>query len=192
MAMLDLGPAVREAIRVLDGVTDQDLPGETPCDGTPVEGLLSHLAGLSTAFTYAARKAQPPAAGGQEGLDPQWRTSIPRSLDELAQAWRDPSAWEGTAEAAGTAMPAAVMGVVALDEVVLHTWDLARATGQPFSCEPATTAAVLAFTTGRALPENAAAGDGVFGPVFPVADDAPEFDRALGLAGRDPAWTPEG
>jgi uncharacterized protein (TIGR03086 family) len=190
MAMLDLEPAVREAIRVLDGVTDEDLPGRTPCDETSVEGLLRHLASLSITFTYAARKAQPPA-GAEEGLDPEWRTSSPRSLSELAQAWRDPSAWEGQAEAGGTTMPAEVIGVVALDEVVLHSWDLARSTGQAFSCDPTSTAAVLAFTTGAALPENAPAREGLFGPVVPVGQNAPEFDRALGLAGRNPNWTPQ-
>jgi uncharacterized protein (TIGR03086 family) len=191
MAMLDLGPAVHEAVRVLDGVTDEDLPGQTPCDETSVEGLLKHLASLSMAFTWAARKEQLSAAA-DEGLDPEWRTAIPRGLDALAQAWRDPAAWEGKAEAGGTTMPAEVMGVVALDEVVLHSWDLARATGQSFACDPASTAAVLAFTTGAALPENAAGREGLFGPVFPVPADAPAFDRALGLAGRDPEWMPKG
>ncbi|TMR88631.1 hypothetical protein [Nonomuraea basaltis] len=72
-----------------------------------------------------------------------------------------------------------------------HGWDLARATGQPFTCNPANTAAVLAFTSASALPDQAANREGLFGPVVEVSEDAPELDRALGFAGRDPAWTPK-
>ena len=94
------------------------------------------------------------------------------------------------AEAGGVRMPAEQMGAVALDELVLHGWDLARATGQPFPCDPASTAAVLEFTTVSAQPEHAGHREGLFGPVVESRTDAPAFDRALGFAGRDPAWTP--
>jgi uncharacterized protein (TIGR03086 family) len=87
-------------------------------------------------------------------------------------------------------LPAEQMGVVALDELVIHGWDLARGTGQSFHCDPTSTAAVLAFTRESAQPEHAAMRDGLFGPVVDVTDDAPPLDRALGFAGRDPAWTP--
>ena len=93
-------------------------------------------------------------------------------------------------EAGGVRMPAEQMGAVALDELVLHGWDLARATGQQFTCDPANTAAVLAFTSASAHPEQAAGREGLFAPVVDVPADAPSFDRALGFAGRDPAWTP--
>ena len=83
------------------------------------------------------------------------------------------------------------MGMVALDELVLHGWDLAKATGQPFRCDPASTAAVLEFTAASARPENAAGREDLFGPVVPVPVDAPALDRALGFAGRDPAWSPK-
>ena len=195
--MLDLGPATREAIRVVEGVTDDQLAGPTPCEGTPVAALLDHLMSLSFAFTWAARKTTaaeggsgPPPQASAENLDPGWRAALPRRLADLAEAWRDPTAWQGTTEAGGITMPAAQAGVVALDEVVLHGWDLARATGQPFRCDAANAEAVLAFTTELAKPENAPMREGLFGPVVDVPGDAPAFDRALGLAGRDPQWTP--
>jgi uncharacterized protein (TIGR03086 family) len=198
MSMLDLGPAAGEVARLLDGVREDHMTAPTPCPEYPVAALLDHLMGLSLAFTWAARKTTAAEGGSDEAgrgrvsaehLDPDWRTVLPRRLDELAEAWRDPAAWEGMTEAGGVTMPAETMGVVALDELVLHGWDLARATGQQFRCDPASTAAVLAFTTASAEPDQAAGRDGLFGPVVDVGEDAPALDRALGFAGRDPAWT---
>src|SRR4051795_9177906 len=135
--MLDLGPATRQVTHLLDGVRDDQLTDPTPCADTPVAALLDHLLGLSLAFTWAATKstpADPSAAPGPgrataEHLDPEWRTVLPRRLAELAEAWRVPRAGQGPAEAGGVTMPAEQLGVVALDEVGLHGWDLARATG---------------------------------------------------------------
>ena len=194
MPMLDIGPAAREVIRLLDGVTDDKLAEPTPCADTPVAALLDHFMSLSLAFTWAARKTTPAGSGRPRAaaghLDHDWRTALPRRLDELTEAWHEPSAWEGTTEAGGITMPAELTGLVALDELVLHGWDLARATDQPFHCDPASTEAVLAFTEESARPENAASRTGLFGPVVDVPTEAPAFDRALGLAGRDPAWSP--
>jgi uncharacterized protein (TIGR03086 family) len=199
MPMLDLGPATREVARLLDGVTDDRLTGPTPCPSYDVAALLDHLMGLSLAFTWAARKTTAAEGGSTETapglatgehLDPDWRAVLPRRLEELAEAWRDPGAWEGMTEAGGLTMPGEVMGAVALDEVVLHGWDLARSTGQDYTCDPASTAAVLAFTSMTAQPEHAAGREGLFGPVVEVPADAPDLHRALGFAGRDPSWTP--
>src|SRR3712207_7480455 len=46
-------------------------------------------------------------------------TTLFRS-DALVEAWRQPSAWEGTAEAGGVVMPAPVAAIVTLDEVLVH------------------------------------------------------------------------
>src|SRR5262245_41061101 len=197
--MIDLGPAVSEVTRLVNGVTDDQMDAPTPCPDYSVAALLDHFMGLSLAFTWAAHKSTPTGKPGErsgpgpvtaEHLDPAWRTMIPQRLAGLAEAWREPAAWEGLTEAGGVRMPAEIMGVVALDELVLHGWDLARATGQPYHPDPASTAAVLEFTRASAQPDQLAARDGLFGPVIDVPEDAPAFDRALGFAGRDPAWTP--
>jgi uncharacterized protein (TIGR03086 family) len=90
--------------------------------------------------------------------------------------------------AGGVDLPGDIAGLVALDEVVVHGWDLARATGQAFDPGDEATAAVHAF-----LAESRADGapSPIFGPVVAVPDDAPLLDRAIGLSGRDPRW-PQG
>lgn len=189
---LDHGPAAREVAIVAGAVTDDHLSAPTPCSAYTVSDLLTHLIGLSFAFRDAARKVggtASPEAAIEHGLDPQWRTTLPQRLDELVEAWKDPAAWSGMTKAGGVDLPGDIAGVVALDEIVLHGWDLARATGQEYNCDPVTTQAIFEFTKQSAA-EAADSGDGIFGPVVEVPADAPMFDRALGYAGRDPNWAP--
>ena len=92
-------------------------------------------------------------------------------------------------EAGGVTLPGEVAGVVALDEVVLHGWDLARATGQEFRCDPASAEAVLGFTERSAQPDQAAMRTGLFGPVVPVAGRRAECSTGPSAS---PAATPPG
>jgi len=196
--ILDLGPAADQVKTLVAGVTDDQLRAQTPCEGTSVAMMLDHFMGLTKAFHDAATKTPPPNGAGQPGpgaaaadnLDPEWRQRLPEQLDALVAAWKHPAAWEGMTEAGGVTMPAEMMGLVAIDELVLHGWDLARGTGQPFTCDPASTQACFEFTSQAAAPGEEAAREGLFGPVVEVPADAPLFDRALGLSGRDPAWSP--
>lgn len=188
---IDLTPTAHAVAAVVSGITDDQLDHPTPCTATTVAALLDHLHGLTRAFRLAAEK-DPEAADSTaslvaEDLAPDWRTAIPARLEALAAAWRDPAAWAGTAHAGGLEMPAEVAGTVTLDELVLHGWDLAVATGQRFEPDDDAVAVVLAFT------EATAAGgptDGLFGPAVAVRDGAPAFERALGFSGRDPRWSP--
>ncbi len=87
--------------------------------------------------------------------------------------------------AGGVDFPGEVAGMVALTEVVVHGWDLARATGQPYGIDAATAEAVLPHVAQFAAGEPV---EGLFGRAVPVADDAPVLDRIVGMTGRDPAW----
>jgi uncharacterized protein (TIGR03086 family) len=187
---LNLGPQAAEVARVVAGVRDDQLSDPTPCEGTSVAAMLDHLVGLTLAFRSAAEKS--PQQGGPSAnahhLPDDWRTRLPQQLDGLVAAWQQPSAWEGTAEAGGVTMPAPAMGAVALNEVTVHGWDLAVATGQPYRPDPAAVQACLEMVGDRSDPANEP--EGLFGPVVPVPDDSPAFDRLLGRTGRDPAWSP--
>ncbi|MFF9812955.1 TIGR03086 family metal-binding protein [Streptomyces sp. NPDC014006] len=185
----DLGPQARIVARLAEGVRDEQLADPTPCPELAVRNMLGHLLGLSVAFRDAARKdlgptTDTPPATHVPDIGPDWRAALPKALDELADAWRDPAAWTGMTRAGGVDLPGAVAAAVAADELVIHAWDLARATGQPYEPDPAALQAAHAFLDSAADDS----GNGVFGPVVQVPQDAPLLDRAVGLSGRDPRW----
>jgi uncharacterized protein (TIGR03086 family) len=189
--VIDLTPATDAVARVVADIRDDQLDGPTPCEAASVGALLDHLHGLSQAFVGAARKAPLDGAPSADAahLSPQWRESIPAGLAALAQAWAEPGAWTGMTAAGGVDLPGEVAGLVALDEVVVHGWDLARATGQRFAVDDGLVAAALRFV-GPAVGEQPEGSPGLFGPPVPVPEDAPPLDRLLGLTGRDPSWSP--
>jgi uncharacterized protein (TIGR03086 family) len=188
---IDLGPAAAEVARVVAGVRDDQLTHPTPCTGTSVAALLDHFVGLTLGLRLAAEKTPTQGAPKADAntLPADWRTRMPEQLDALVAAWRKPEAWEGVTEAGGVQMPAGAIGLVALNEVLVHGWDVAVATGQPYRPDDASAHACLQFghDFAAASPEGR---NSIYGPVVPVPDDAPVFDRLLGLTGRDPSWAP--
>jgi uncharacterized protein (TIGR03086 family) len=190
---VDLTHPAEQLATLVRGVRDDQLDDPTPCERLTVTMLVAHVAGLATAFTDAATKAADPATSTPPDptsavLPPDWRESIPAQLRALVAAWATPQAWEGEATAGGVTMPATDMGFVVNNELVLHGWDLAAATDQPYEvAEPNLDASwVMVFNT----PDEPAARAGLFGPRLPVADSAPLMDRVLAGAGRDPYWSP--
>ncbi len=172
-------------------VADDKLGDRTPCPDYSLGDLIEHVGGLSLAFTAAATKtmgddtAQGPS-GDASRLEDDWRTTIPERLTALAAAWKDPEAWTGMTRAGGVDLPGEVGGLVALDELVVHGWDVAKASDQPYDPGADELEAVHGFVsqfTGDDTP------DSIFGPPVPVPDDAPLLDRVIGLTGRDPGWS---
>ncbi len=194
--MIDLQRATDQVAAVAAGVSDDQLDDPTPCTDTPVRVMVNHLLGLTVAFRDAAGKIEGPTTSTPPGpvtdlLPDNWREVLRTQLDEVAQVWRDPQAWEGMTMAGGVRFPAEAAGLVTLNEVQTHGWDLARATGQSYEVEDDLAEAVLPIVMPTGDEEaDAAAREGMFAPPVPVPDDAPLFDRVLGFAGRDPAWTP--
>jgi uncharacterized protein (TIGR03086 family) len=81
-------------------------------------------------------------------------------------------------------MPAHMIGGMVLGELVVHGWDLARATGR----HSAWNEELLGFLH-QEVAKTAEMGRemGVYGPEVPVADTASTLDRTLALTGRNPS-----
>jgi uncharacterized protein (TIGR03086 family) len=192
--MHDLLPTTRRLGALVQSVDDAQLGAPTPCADYSVGDLLDHIGVLAVAFTEAARKEQgtnatqaPPGAAAHLAAD--WRTRIPADLEELGSAWQSPAAWDGTATIAANDMPASVVGLVALDEVVVHAWDLARALGQPFEADADAIAGAMEFV--GPISEPGAPRPPIFGPVIDVPDSASPMARLLARSGREPDWAPQ-
>jgi uncharacterized protein (TIGR03086 family) len=71
-------------------------------------------------------------------------------------------------------------------DVFMHTWDLARATGQDERLDQEFCAQLLA---GMEPMEEIIRSSGQYGPRVPVKDNADVQTRLLGFIGRDPEWT---
>ena len=72
-------------------------------------------------------------------------------------------------------------------DVFMHTWDLARATGQDDQLDPQFCAELLA---GMEPIEDMMRSSGQYGARVPVPDDADAQTSMLGFIGRNPMWAP--
>jgi uncharacterized protein (TIGR03086 family) len=186
---LDFDQPVRQLRSLLLGIDDDELAGPTPCEDWSVAALLVHIIGFTSAFTQAARKSvgtagtdAPPPEPDPATLPPHWRSRLPVLLEDLATAWREPTAWTGTARVGGGTMPAAAIGAFGMNELVMHSWDLARASGQDYAADPRILEALIELLS------QAPAGS--FGQPIVIAEEESLLDQAVALAGRDPAWRP--
>ena len=74
-----------------------------------------------------------------------------------------------------------------LSDVFMHSWDLARATGQDVELDPQYAEQLL---SGMQHVEETIRSSGQYGPAHPAPADAPVVDRLMAFVGRDPLWAP--
>jgi uncharacterized protein (TIGR03086 family) len=183
---LDFDPPVRQLRALLLGIADDDLTSATPCDEWTVGDLLDHIMDFTRAFTQAAQKltdapgtSTPAPVPSAADLPPHWRSRLPVLLEELATAWKDSAAWTGSARSGGSTMPAVAAGTAAVNELTVHGWDLARATGQDYAADPRILETLIEFLAQNQEPPPAETGD-----------EQTLLDQLLTLSGRDPQWHP--
>jgi uncharacterized protein (TIGR03086 family) len=169
--------------RVL-GTRDWDAPA--PVAGWTARDVVRHLVEWFPGFLAGGTGIQLPA-GPSVDADPvgAWTTQF----DAVQALLDDP-------DNAGLVLKNPHLGEVPLPEAIdrfytsdvfMHTWDLARATGQDDRLDAATCADLLA---GMEPIEDLMRGSGQYGPRVQVPAGADSQTAMLGFIGRDPDWRP--
>jgi uncharacterized protein (TIGR03086 family) len=181
--------AVASTAAIVKTVRPGQAEAPTPCTAWDVRDLLNHVIGtlwLSEALFSDRAPRHPMPPGGLPGTD--------LAGEDPAAAYARASAAALAAASAGDTltrvhttplgnMPGPALAGFATLDILVHGWDLAKATGQPATLENVLAAHVLAFAQQAITPGTRAPR---IGPAQPVAADAPLTDRLVAFLGRHP------
>ncbi|QKT06530.1 TIGR03086 family protein [Gordonia sp. X0973] len=164
------------------GVADWSAPAPVP-DWT-ARDVVGHLVTWFPEFLAAGGMQLPQGPSVADDPAGAWRHQT-----ERVQALLDgPSAAEDfTHPHLGTMPLRDAIDRFYTSDVFMHTWDLARATGQDDRLDEDTCAMMV---TGMKPMEDMLRSSGQYGPAVAVPDDAPATDQLMGFIGRDPDWRP--
>jgi uncharacterized protein (TIGR03086 family) len=164
----------------------------TPCPGLDVAALRHHVLGWVPVFATALSDPN-----GAERPDPAEYRAPDDAAAASAQVREAGNVIERALAAGVEERPVRLLGgeqpgstVVAMlaAEVITHGWDLARATGLPWSPSPQLCDRARDNLATTLQPQFRGPGR-PFGHEVPVPDDAGSLDRLLAFSGRDPSWT---
>ena len=168
-------PMVEE---IVDRITPDQLQRATACAGFTVEGVLEHMIAGATSFAPAFRGEAAEGEAGGGSVHERWR----QAMFDLLNAVRSPGAQARTVSAPFGEVPGSVFArFVALDGLV-HGWDLATATGQPYGPSDDLVREVHAFAR-QALTDAMRDGDTFAAPADAPPDAGP-MERLVAFTGR--------
>jgi uncharacterized protein (TIGR03086 family) len=154
----------------------------TPCTEWNVRNLVNHVVRGNRLFAAALRGEPPPPAEPADVLGDDPVAAYRAASNEMQEAFRQPGALDRVVNVPFGSVPGGVALHLRNTELLVHGWDLARATGQAANFPEAAAQQELEFSR-RAL-SQIPPGRTPFGPPQPVADDAPAIDQLAGLLGR--------
>lgn len=154
-------------------ITDEQWSASTPCEEWSVRELVDHAVGVQVLMGGAL--------GGTAGEGSDWATA----RASLEAALTAPDALDGSIDhpAMGQMPKHQVLGI-AIGDLLIHSWDLARSIGAD-EILPAAAVEATAMGLGN-MPEEFMRAPGRFGAVVEIGDDASAQDRLIAFAGRRP------
>jgi uncharacterized protein (TIGR03086 family) len=175
--------------RYVAGVGANQWQGPSPCEGWDVRELVNHIvSGNFWAGELARGKTIEDVGDRLDGdiLGDDPTVAYDESARAASEAFHAPGAMEAPCAVSYGPVPGSVYCGHRFLDVLIHGWDLAVATGQPYNPPDDAVSTIEPLVQNLSNPKGT---PGLFGPRVDVPDSAPRFHQVLGLAGRDPNWS---
>ena len=167
--------------RRVEAVPDGAWDNPAPCEGWVARDVVAHLVEWLPAFFFGTWDIEaPPAPSVLENPGKAWaalNTTIQSSLDDPEIARRERETRMGRATFEQT------IDTICTGDVLIHTWDLARATGLDERLDPDE---VHRMVVAIEPMDEILRQSGQYGPRVAVADDADDQTRLIAFTGRQP------
>jgi uncharacterized protein (TIGR03086 family) len=158
---------------VVRGVTGTAWDAPSPCTEWNARGVVEHVIGFHDVLVLRPLEAKP----ARPKDDPRTRWEL--TVDALSLVLSRPEVLTAERES---------LLAYLTTEVLVHTWDLAKATGVEVTLDPR----LCQVGLDRAMANSNQLGSSeMFSPPTSVPEDAAVQDRLVAVFGRDPGWLPD-
>lgn len=182
-----LRTATRLAAPIIACTEPEQYGLSTPCSEWDARTLINHMTMSLTMFRDLARTgAVDPAIFTTDLIGDDPTTAFVTVADEAVAAWEQ-RGLDGNVTLPFGEFPAVVALQLPAMDMVVHSWDLATATGQDITWNDELVAATHEFVQAAFAAPEMRGND--FGPAVEVPADAAPIDRLVGFLGRRPAVT---
>jgi uncharacterized protein (TIGR03086 family) len=187
---MDLLPTMEKVLdsagTVVDNVEPNELGNATPCTEWTVRDVMNHVAGGATMFAECVEQGSVPDERlgqlmGGDNLGDDYKGAFHKASERARAAFSGEGALEKTVKLPFGEMPAGVALNIAVMDVMTHTLDIAKATGQTVNDDELL---ATALTIGQQLITPDFRRPGVFDAEQPAPPDATPADKLLAFAGR--------
>jgi uncharacterized protein (TIGR03086 family) len=181
-----MGRVLDKAGKVVDNVTPEQLSASTPCTEWTVRDVMNHVVGGATMFAECVEAGSVPDERlgqlmGGDNLGDDYKGAFHRASDRARAAFSGDGALEKIVKLPFGEMPAGIALNIAVMDVMTHTVDIAKATGQKIDDDELL---ATALTIGRQLITDDFRNPGLFDAEQSVSDSASAEDKLLAFAGR--------
>ena len=167
---------------LVDRISAEQLDDPTPCVNFTVTGVLEHMIGGAGVFSPMLRGEAPPASAGEQPttgtLQDRWRAAMVDLLDAV----HSEGVGDRTIASPFGEVPGSVFTRFVAFDGLIHGWDLATATNQPYSPPDDLVREVDAFARQAVVPDMRN-GD-TFAAETEAPADADAMERLVAFSGR--------